>query len=53
MFRVTKKPNTPNMIWDAEWYCLLCKFENGILETDNADLAKKIGEHGAYSSRNF
>lgn len=46
MFRVTKKPKTPNMVWDSEKNCLLCKFENGAFETDNANIAEKLENMG-------
>lgn len=42
MFKVTKKPKTPNMIWDSEKNCLLCKFVKGIFETDDAGVADKL-----------
>lgn len=43
MFIVTKKPKTPNMIWDAENKRPLCKFDKkGILETNDETLAKKL-----------
>lgn len=42
MFKVSKKPKTPNMIWDSEKNCLLCKFVKGIFETDDAGVADKL-----------
>ena len=46
MFKVTKKPKTPNMIWDSEKNCLLCKFVKGIFETDDAGVADKLESMG-------
>lgn len=51
MFKVSKKPKTPNMIWDSEKNCLLCKFVKGIFETDDAGVADKLESMGAYSNR--
>lgn len=39
MFRVEKKPKTPNMIWDAGNNRPLCKFVKGVFETNNEALA--------------
>lgn len=39
MFRVEKKPKTPNMIWDAANNRPLCKFVKGVFETNNEALA--------------
>lgn len=46
MFAVIKKPLTPNTIWDAENRCLLCKFENGKLETNDTVLVEKLKSMG-------
>lgn len=47
MLKVTKKPKTPNMIWDAENKRPLCKFDKkGILETNDETLAKKLKAMG-------
>ena len=46
MFKVTKKPKTPNILWDSEKNCLLCKFVNGIFETDDAGVADKLESMG-------
>lgn len=46
MFRVTKKPKTPNMIWDAANNRPLCRFVNGVLETADEVLASKLKELG-------
>lgn len=42
MFKVTKKPKTPNILWDASSNRPLCKFVNGVLETNNEPLAFKL-----------
>lgn len=42
MFQVTKKPNTPNMIWDANQNRPLCKFVGGVLETKDKKLADRL-----------
>lgn len=39
MFRVEKKPKTPNMIWDAANNRPLCKFVKGVFETNDETLA--------------
>lgn len=39
MFRVEKKPKTPNMIWDAANNRPLCKFVKGVFETNDEALA--------------
>lgn len=47
MLKVTKKPKTPNMIWDAENNRPLCKFDRkGILETNDETLAEKLKARG-------
>lgn len=47
MFRVTKKPKTPNIIWDAVNKRPLCKFDKkGILETNDETLAEKLKAMG-------
>lgn len=47
MFRVTKKPKTPNIIWDAVNKRPLCKFDKkGILETNDESLAEKLKTMG-------
>ena len=46
MFRIIKKPGTPNTIWDAERYCALCTFKNGVLETNNERVVEKLKEMG-------
>ncbi len=42
MFRVEKKPKTPNMIWDAANNRPLCKFVKGVFETNDTDAAEKL-----------
>lgn len=42
MFKVTKKPNTPNMVWDAFAGKPLCKFVKGVFETNDEALAEKL-----------
>ncbi len=42
MFQVSKKPNTPNMIWDANQNSPLCKFVDGFLETKDKKLADRL-----------
>lgn len=42
MFKVTKKPHTPNIIWDASNNRPLCKFVNGVIETNDTALADKL-----------
>lgn len=47
MLKVTKKPKTPNIIWDAENNRPLCKFDRkGILETNDETLAEKLKAMG-------
>lgn len=46
MFRITKKPRTPNMIWDASAGKILCKFEKGVLKTNDETLAAKLKAMG-------
>lgn len=42
MIQVTKKPKTPNMVWNAEKSCLLCKFVGGVLKTEDKKLADRL-----------
>ena len=46
MFIVTKKPLTPNILWDEKSGSVLCKFINGKLETDDKKLASKLEKLG-------
>jgi len=51
MYKVIKKPLTPNMVWDAEHGKPLCRFKNGVLETDDKTVADKLAAMG-YSVEN-
>lgn len=42
MFRITKKKNTPNILWDAARNCPLCRFVNGVFETGDGALASRL-----------
>lgn len=46
MFRVEKKPKTPNMIWDAANNRPLCKFVKGVFETNDEALAFSLKAMG-------
>lgn len=46
MFKVTKKPKTPNILWDASNNCPLCKFVKGVFETNDEALASKLKDMG-------
>lgn len=46
MFKVTKKPKTPNILWDASSNRSLCRFVNGIFETNDETLASKLKDLG-------
>ena len=46
MFKVTKKPKTPNMIWDAANNRPLCKFVKGVLETNDKAIADRLAALG-------
>lgn len=46
MFRVTKKPKTPNILWDASSNRPLCKFVKGVFETNDEALAFKLKDLG-------
>lgn len=46
MFKVTKKPKTPNILWDASSNRPLCKFVKGIFETNNEVLVSKLKDLG-------
>lgn len=46
MYTVTKKPLTPNTVWDAETGKPLCKFVKGKLVTNDEQTAKRLGEMG-------
>lgn len=46
MFRVTKKPKTPNILWDGSNNRPLCKFVKGVFETNDEALASKLKDLG-------
>lgn len=46
MFRVTKKPKTPNILWDASNNRPLCRFVKGVFETNDEALASKLKDLG-------
>lgn len=46
MFRVTKKPKTPNILWDASNNRPLCRFMKGVFETNDEALASKLKDLG-------
>lgn len=46
MFRVEKKPKTPNMIWNAANNRPLCKFVKGVFETNDEALAFSLKSMG-------
>lgn len=42
MFKVTKAPKTPNIIWDTSNNRSLCKFVNGVFVTNDKGVAEKL-----------
>lgn len=46
MFKVTKKPKTPNIVWDAKKNIPLCKFVKGVFETNDEQIAFKLKSMG-------
>ena len=46
MFKVTKKPKTPNILWDASNNRPLCRFVKGVFETNDEALASKLKDLG-------
>lgn len=46
MFKVTKNPRTPNILWDAANNRPLCRFANGVFETGDEALASRLREMG-------
>lgn len=46
MYRIEKKPNTANILWDAESNKPLCRFTDGVLETDDKALADALKAKG-------
>lgn len=46
-YTITKKPKTPNMLWDGKTKKVIAKFnEKGIFETDEKAVAEKLKELG-------
>lgn len=41
-YTVTKKPLTANTIWDAKIGKPLCRFDKGVIHTDDDELATKL-----------
>lgn len=46
MFKVTKKPKTPNIVWDSSDNRPLCKFVKGVFETNDEQIAFKLKSMG-------
>ena len=46
MFKVTKKPKTPNIVWDSSGNRPLCKFVKGVFETNDEQMAFKLKSMG-------
>lgn len=46
MFKVTKKPQTPNIVWDASTNRPLCKFVKGVFETNDEAVVSKLKAMG-------
>ena len=46
MFKVTKKPKTPNIVWDYSGNRPLCKFVKGVFETNDEQIAFKLKSMG-------
>ena len=46
MFKITKKPKTPNIIWDGSSNLPLCRFVKGEIETNDEALASKLKDLG-------
>lgn len=46
MFKVTKKPKTPNILWDVSSNRPLCRFIKGVFETNDEALASKLKDLG-------
>lgn len=46
MFKVTKKPKTPNIVWDSSGNRPLCKFVKGVFETNDEQIAFKLKSMG-------
>lgn len=46
MFKATKKPKTPNILWDASSNRPLCRFIKGVFETNDEALIFKLKDLG-------
>lgn len=46
MFTITKKPRTPNILWDAAKGEPLCRFVKGVLKTNDVNLAGRLKDMG-------
>ena len=46
MFKVKKKPKTPNIVWDVSSNRPLCKFVKGVFETNDETLASQLKDLG-------
>lgn len=46
MFKITKKPKTPNIVWDSSSNRPLCKFVKGVVETNDEQIAFKLKSMG-------
>ena len=46
MFKVTKKPKTPNILWDASNNRPLYRFVKGVFETNDEAIASKLKDLG-------
>lgn len=46
MFKVKKKPKSPNMVWDSANNRPLCKFVKGAFETNDEAIASKLKAMG-------
>ena len=46
MFKVTKKPKTPNIVWDSSGNRPLCKFVKGVFETNDEQIVFKLKSMG-------
>ena len=46
MFKVTKKPKTPKIVWDSSGNRPLCKFVKGVFETNDEQIAFKLKSMG-------
>lgn len=51
-YTITKRPLTPNSLWDDEKGGIFCSFSNGKIETDDDGLAEKLEALGHTVTRN-